>query len=118
MILFGKIINVISLEEILYLLNIDNYDKDLKTFQYDFLHINNTHLDIKGPFKDFNKIKNFKNYKEIKNISIIVKKSLKQNSLKNITIQVPERRNCVLGTHRKVKTQLINDFFINYHKIK
>ena len=114
--LFGRIIENLNLEEALYIMNEENYSKDIKTFQKDFINIKRT--DISGIFTKFNKIKDIKNYEIIKKCSINAKNRTKTTSLKEININVPMRRNCVLGTTRNIDIKPINEFFLKYHCIK
>ena len=117
LILFGKIINEISLEEVLYILNIDNYNKSLTEFQKDFMNLKQEDIKIKGIFSELNKIIERENFENIRNISIKTK-YVSNHSMKDIKIDVPMRRNCVLGCHREINIEKINDFFKNYHKIE
>ena len=52
----------------------------------------------------------------MKNISIKTKNSKVQ--LKDIKITIPMRSNCVLGCHREINIESINDFFEKYHQIE
>ena len=116
LILFGKIINEITLAEIYYILNLDNYKKSLTEFQKGFMNLKNENLKINGIFSEFNKIIDIENCGEMKNISIKTKNSKVQ--LKDIKITIPMRSNCVLGCHREINIESINDFFENYHQIE
>jgi hypothetical protein len=117
--LFGKIFNEITLEEALYILNMDNYKKELNNFQKDFMNLNDEDLKIKGIFERFNEIIKDKEFESIRNMAITTRKNY--NSLKDIKIEIPTRTNCVLGSYRGItddNINAVNYFFKNYHKIK
>ena len=105
--LFGKIFNEITLEEALYILNIDNYKKELNDFQRDFMNLNDEDLKIKGIFEKFNIISENKNFDEMKTTSINTKKN-PNTFYKDITIEIPTRTNCVLGSYRGITADNIN----------
>ena len=113
-ILFGRIIENLNLEEAMYIMNSDNYNKDLKTFQKDFLNINKK-SNINGIFSEFNKINNLINYDSIKNTTIQTKKTTKNNSLKNITIGIKIGKKCVSGINRNFDIQKFNEILKQYH---
>ena len=117
LILFGKIINEITLAEICYILNIDNYKKSLTEFQKGFMNLKKDDLKINGIFSNFNQIIDIENFGEIRNITIKTK-NLSHINLKDTKIIIPMRRNCVLGSHREINIEPINDFFKKYHKIE
>ena len=117
LILFGKIINEITLAEICYILNIDNYKKSLTEFQKGFMNLKKDDLKINGIFSNFNQIIDIENFGEIRNITIKTK-NLSYINLKDTKITIPMRRNCVLGSHREINIEPINDFFKKYHKIE
>ena len=79
--------------------------------------MNEDDLKIKeGTFSNFNKIIEKENWDEIKNI--LIKINNKIISLKDIKISIPKRTNCVLGTHRDIDINRINEFFEKYHKVE
>ena len=119
LVLFGRIVNEINLEEILYILNEANYMKDnLKTFQKDFINITDD-KEIYGIYSGFNKIRKSKNYTNYKNISINTKPKFVEKSSKNpSSIKIRMNGNCVVGSNRKINVDLINNFFKKYHRIE
>ena len=74
-------------------------------------------LKINGIFSNFNQIIDIENFGEIRNITIKTK-NLSYINLKDTKITIPMRRNCVLGSHREINIEPINDFFKKYHKIE
>ena len=74
LILFGKVINNISLKESFYLLNNKNYSKSVKEFKNGFLDLNEKDLIIDGTYSRFNGILNSDEFTQ-NNISITVKNS-------------------------------------------
>jgi len=56
-ILFGKILNNLTLRQTLYILNEENYKKSLYQYRLDFLQLKNEDCDCKGTFKDYSTIK-------------------------------------------------------------
>ena len=54
MILFGKIIKTLTYEEALYMLNINNYNKNLENFRNGFKLKKEVDLIINGPFENLN----------------------------------------------------------------
>jgi len=101
LVLFGRIVNEISLEEALFLLNEDSYMKSsLKTFQKDFITLQDGNKVI-GIFSCFNKIRNNKNYSDYKNISISTKhKFVEKPYKKSSSIKIRMNGNCVMGSNR------------------
>ena len=83
--LFGRIIESLNLKEAMYIMNIDNYNKDIKKFQKDFINLNGK-SNINGVFSKFNVINQFDNYDSIKSCIIKTKNITKINPLENISI--------------------------------
>ena len=52
--LFGKIIKKLTLEECLYILNVNNYQKSLEDYRIGFESLKRNDLEINGPFENFN----------------------------------------------------------------
>lgn len=115
--LFGRIIEILTLEEALYIMNIDNYDKDIKSFQKDFLNLNKKSK-INGIFSNFNKIYEMNDYNRIKNSIIKTKTKTQINSFKEITIDIQIGKKWVSGINRDIDIKAFNEFFKNYHCIK
>ena len=118
LILFGRIVNEINLEESFFLLNEDNYMKNnLKSFQKNFITLKDV-KEIPGNFSCFNQIRRSKNYPDYKGISISTKHKFAEQSSKNTSsIKIRMNGNCVVGG-RKIDVNLINDFFKKYHRIE
>ena len=102
--LFGKIISKLTLAEVLYILNLNNYNKNLKQFREGFEKINSLeNLDDieknKGEFKDL--IENIKQlyshnnrssyYNDLKNVII------NKDRVNSIYITFPKGKRCTLG---------------------
>ena len=119
LVLFGRIVNEISLEEALFLLNEDSYMKSsLKTFQKDFITLQDGNK-VTGIFSCFNNIRNNKNYSDYKNISISTKhKFVEKPYKKSSSIKIRMNGNCVMGSNRIIDVDSINDFFKKYHRIE
>ena len=116
LILFGRNVNKINLEEVLFLLNEDNYNKDLKSFQRDFVNLHEN-KEINGAFKYFAGLISNEEFQNYKNFSIRAKPNLNQYSNKNSSIKIRLGGNCVIGSQRKINFKMINDFFEKYHRI-
>ena len=86
--LFGKIIDVLSYEEALYILNIKNYEKSLEDFKKGFEVLEDKDLYINGPFNYLN-IEEKSFVKKTKTIGIMAKETSLENIKKNIRINVP-----------------------------
>ena len=86
--LFGKVINVLSYEEALYILNIKNYEKSLKDFKTGFELLEEKDLYINGPFKHLN-IEDNNFSRKTKTVGILAKKTNLENIKKNMRINVP-----------------------------
>ena len=56
-ILFGKVLNNLSLRQILYILNEDNYTKPLYQYRLDFLKIKDEDCECKGTFEEYSIMK-------------------------------------------------------------
>ena len=112
--LFGRIIQNLTLEEAMFLMNVDNYNRDMKTFNRKFSNLNEK-ININGVFSKFNQINTFGNYDKIKTTSIKAKGITKNNLLKNLSIDIKIRKNCVLGINRKFDVNAFNEFFKNSH---
>ena len=117
LILFGRVINNIYLEEVLFLIDEDNYNKDLKSFQKDFVNLKGDKKII-GIFDYFSDLKKNEFIIEYKNISIKTKPSPDEDSNKNPSIRIEQRGNCIIGSQRKIDIDLINDFFKKYNRIE
>ena len=116
LILFGRNVNKINLEQVLFLLNEDNYCKDLKSYQRDFVNLQENN-EIKGTFNYFDVLRTNEEFKNYKNFSIRAKPNLNQYSNKNSSIKIRLGGNCVIGSKRKINYEMINDFFEKYHRI-
>ena len=114
LILFGRNVNKINLEQVLFLLNEDNYGKDLKSYQRDFVNLQEN-KEIKGTFNYFDVLITNEEFKNYKNFSILAKPNL--NQYKNSSIKIRLGGNCVIGSKRKINYEMINDFFEKYHRI-
>ena len=112
--LFGRIIDNLTLEEAMFLMNVDNYNKDMKTFNREFSNLNEK-IKINGVFSKFNQINTFANYDKIRTTTIKAKGITKNNLLKNLSIDIQIRKNCVLGINRKFDVKAFNEFFKNSH---
>ena len=112
--LFGRIIENLTLEEAMFLMNIENYNKDIKTFNRKFSNLNGK-INIEGVFSKFNRINSFDNYDSIKKTTILAKGAIKNNFLKNTSIEVKIRKNCVLGISREFDVKAFNEYFKNSH---
>ena len=112
--LFGRIIENLTLEEAMFLMNIDSYKNDLKTFNREFSNLNEN-ISINGVFSKFNCIKTFGKYNDIKKTSINTKGAANNSFLKNISIDIKTRKNCILGINRNFNVKAFNEFFKNYH---
>ena len=55
-ILFGKDLNKLTLKQVLYILNEDNYQKSQNQFRIGFLHLSDKDCHCKGIFEDYSKI--------------------------------------------------------------
>jgi hypothetical protein len=109
LILFGKVIKKLSYEEVLYILNEDNYKKSLENFRKGFSELNNKDLNINGPFKDFNILDNSKSDEIKKNAFIKVKNNYDiDDILKNAKITIP-LVNDVIG--RKINIKDLEPYF-------
>jgi len=86
--LFGKVINALSYEEALYILNIKNYEKSLEEFKKGFELLEEKDLYINGPF-DFLNIEEKPFLKKTKTIGIMAKETSLENIKKNLRINVP-----------------------------
>jgi len=86
--LFGKVINVLSYEEALYILNIKNYEKSLEDFKKGFEQLEEKDLYINGPFNNLN-IEDKSFVKKTKTIGIMAKEISLENIKKNMKINVP-----------------------------
>ena len=90
-ILFGKVLNNLTLKQALYILNEKNYEKSLNQFSKEFLELKEEHCKSEGIFKEyFNKIFNVK---ELSDYMAINFKSNK-NKIGYISIKL---KNDVLG---------------------
>ena len=98
LILFGKIIDRISFEEALYILDEKNYSKDLREFQKEYVNISsNNNLTIKGKiYSNINYIIQQSDFKNLRSIFIKVKIKTEEESKKI------RRNNCVLGRNRSL----------------
>ena len=112
--LFGRIIENLTLEEAMFLMNVDSYKKDLKTFNREFSNLNEN-ISINGVFSKFNCIKTFDRYDDIKKTSINIRSVANNSFLKNISIDIKTRKNCILGINRKFDVKAFNEFFKNSH---
>ena len=54
-ILFGNILNKLTLRQVLYILNEDNYKKSLNQFRIDFLCLKDEDCECKGIFEEYSK---------------------------------------------------------------
>ena len=119
LVLFGRIVNEINLEEVFYILNEVNYMNDnLKTFQKDFINMKDI-KEMSGIYSCFNKIRKSKNYQNYKSISISAKSKFIEQSSKNpSSIKIRMNGNCVVGSNRKIDVNMINNFFKKYHRIE
>ena len=109
LILFGKGINQLSYEEVLYILNEDNYKKSLEDFRKGFSRLNDKDLTINGPFKDFNILEDSISDEIKKNSFIKVKNNYNINDiLKNAKITIP-LVNDVVG--RKINIKDLEPYF-------
>ena len=110
--LFGRIIENLTLEEAMFLMNVDSYNKDLKTFNEEFSNLNGN-FNINGVFSKFNCVKAFANYDGIKETSINIRGMAKNSFLRKISIDIKKRKNCVLGINRNFDIKAFNEFFKN-----
>ena len=117
LILFGRVINNINLEEVLFLIDEDNYNKDLKSFQKDFVNLKEDKKII-GIFDYFSDLKKNEFIIDYKNMSIKTKPSPDEDSNKNPSIRIEQRGNCIIGSQRKIDIDLINDYFKKYNRIE
>ena len=109
LILFGKVIKHLSYEEVLYILNEDNYNKSLEDFRKGFSRLNDKDLTINGPFKDFNILEDSISDEIKKNSFIKVKNNYNINDiLKNAKITIP-LVNDVIG--RKINIKDLEPYF-------
>ena len=109
LILFGKGINQLSYEEVLYILNEDNYKKSLEDFRKGFSRLNDKDLTINGPFKDFKILADSISDEIKKNTFIKVKNNYNINDiLKNAKITIP-LVNDVVG--RKINIKDLEPYF-------
>ena len=53
MILFGKVLSKLTLRQVLYILNEENYKKSLSQYRLDFLQLKDEDCECKGIFKDY-----------------------------------------------------------------
>ena len=79
--LFGKVINVLSYEEVLNILNIKNYEKSLEDFKKGFELLEEIDLYINGPFNYLN-IEEKSFVKKAKTIGIMAKETSLENKKK------------------------------------
>ena len=94
LILFGKEINDISLEEAIFLLDDENYDKSHILFQKDFNNIKNKELKINGSYYSSLNI-DIANKKDFgSERSIVIKAKMKNED--NLRIHEKRRKHCVL----------------------
>ena len=111
--LFGKIINKMALKEVLYLLNKNNYNKNLKEFRDGFSKLDKKDLLITGNFKKFNIFNNNNTIESnIINSSIVVKESIK--NLLNESYIYSSNNNCTL-TNREIDLSELKKFVVNNH---
>ena len=109
LILFGKVIKHLSYEEVLYILNEDNYNKSLEDFRKGFSRLNDKDLTINGPFKDFKILADSISDEIKKNTFIKVKNNYNINDiLKNAKITIP-LVNDVVG--RKINIKDLEPYF-------
>ena len=109
LILFGKVIKHLSYEEVLYILNEDNYNKSLEDFRKGFSRLNDKDLTINGPFKDFNILEDSISDEIKKNTFIKIKNNYNINDiLKNAKITIP-LVNDVIG--RKINIKDLEPYF-------
>ena len=52
-VLFGRVLNELTLKQIFYILNEDNYKKPLNQFRKEFLELKNDDCKCKGIFKEY-----------------------------------------------------------------
>jgi len=98
----------------MFLMNVDSYKKDLKTFNREFSNLNEN-ISINGVFSKFNCIKTFDKYDDIKKTSINIRSVANNSFLKNISIDIKTRKNCILGINREFDVKAFNEFFKNSH---
>ena len=55
-ILFGRVLNILTLKQALYILNENNYQKSLNEFRSDFLKLKDNVPEIEGTFKEYSQI--------------------------------------------------------------
>ena len=90
-ILFGKVLNNLTLKQALYILNEKNYEKSLNQFSKEFLELKEEHCKCEGIFKEYFNMKF--NVKELSDYMAINFKSNK-NKIGYISIKL---KNDVLG---------------------
>ena len=112
--LFGRIIESLNLEEALYIMNIDNYNMDLNKFQKGFTTLKGK-SNINGVFSKFNAINKFSYYSSINGSLIKTKNTIKNSSMKNITIDIKIGSKCVSGINRDNNIKASNQFYKNHH---
>ena len=105
--LFGKIINQLSLKECLYLLNSKNYEKTLKDFQKGFMKLQASDLNTNGYFGKYNILN--KNIEKYTNCSI-VNKNYNIDLLNENFINF-SNNNCTC-IHRKINYEKIKKYFV------
>jgi hypothetical protein len=108
LLLFGKIVNKLTINEALYLLNRNNYNKSLKDFRNGFLNLESKDLIATGNFIKFNNLK-FDNPNN-KYSSIVVKSSNKE--LYNDNYIEFNNCNCTC-INRKIDFNELKKFVIN-----
>ena len=119
LVLFGRIVDEINLEEAFFVLNEENYKtNDLKTFQKNFINLEDV-KEIKGIYNYFNKIRKSRNYSYYKTISINTKHRFAEKSpINRSSIQIKMNGNCVVGSNKEINVNSINNFFKKYHRIE
>ena len=86
-ILFGRVLNELTLKQALYILNEENYSKSLSRFRDDFLKLDNNFCECKGVFNVYAKLTpkiiEFSEYMTIrfKPCNIFIKLKLKNDVL-------------------------------------
>ena len=89
--LFGRVLIELTLRQVLYILNEENYKKSLSQYRLDFLQLKDEDCQCKGIFQDYFKI--YENIKEFSDYTVIRFKSY-FNNIPYISIKL---KNDVLG---------------------
>ena len=106
--LFGKIIKNLLYGEALYILNINNYNKNLDDFKNGFQKLSIEDLKIKGFFENLN-LNNEQEIESLKTeINIKAKLEEKEDILRNIKINIPPKNDIL---NREIKEEDLKIYY-------